>query len=128
MDFRFDLLFAFFESFGFFGFLLFFSEFALGAFFFFFDFGLVAFFLGFGFETVFFTFLLATLAGFLEVRVRFFAAAIVALARVGPKPETAQSASTVLDAIFSQDLNPLTLSVSAVDGPMPGISVIGVGM
>lgn len=53
---------------------------------------------------------------------------MVDFARAGPNPDTEQSDSTVQDAIFSQELNPSALSASAVEGPMPGILMTGVGM
>jgi hypothetical protein len=85
LDFFFDLLFAFFESFSFSDFLHFFFDFAL---FFFSDFASIDFFLGFGFVTVFFAFFLAVFADFMVSTVSFFAAAIVASARMGPNPTT----------------------------------------
>lgn len=89
---------------------------------------LAAAFSGFDFEAFFFDFGFAVEAVFLTVGTSFFAAAIVALARTGPKPETVLKDSTVLDAIFSAERNPLALSVSAVDRPMPDILVTGVGI
>lgn len=109
---------AFFSAFFLADFLLFLSDFFL-TFFFGLDLALAAFF--FGFEAFLFAFGFVAVTFFLAAGASFFAAAIVALARTGPKPETAPNDSTVLAAIFSADVNPLALSVSAVDRPMPGI-------
>jgi len=82
LDFFFDLLLAFFESFSSYDFLCF--DFAL---FFFSDFASIDFFLGFGFVTIFFAFLLAVFADFMVSTVSFFAAAIVTLGPNGTKSE-----------------------------------------
>ncbi len=107
------------------GFLRFLPDFAL-AFFSDLAFVLTPFFFGFDFEAFFFDLIAG--AFFFAFEVSCFAAVMVAFALTGPKPETDPKDATVLAAIFSADVNPLALSVSAVESPTPGISVTGVGI
>ncbi len=116
-----DLAAFFFAGFFLAGFLVFLLDFALA---FFFAFGFATFFFGFGFATFFFGVDFAFEAVFFfGFEANFLAAAIVAFARAGPNPGTVDSAATVLEAIFATLRNPFAFKASAVDGPMPVISV-----
>ena len=55
-----------------------------------------------------------------------FAALITALARTAPNPGTLDSFSTVVPAISATVLNPFSIRIFAVLGPIPGILVIAV--
>ncbi len=82
--------------------------------------GLVAFFLLLAF------FLRAGGFAFFAAEATLLAAAITFLARTGPKPGTAVKALITLDAIDSAEPNPFFFRISAVEGPIPEISVTGV--